>query len=39
MNYPFKRVIIDIKNYFYIKNIIKKNKNTVEWEKYKLRSD
>lgn len=39
MNYPFKRVITDIKNYFYIKKVIKKNLKTVEWEKYKLRAD
>lgn len=39
MNYPFKRVITDIKNYFYIKKVIKKNIKTVEWEKYKLRAD
>ena len=39
MNYPFKRVITDIKNYFYIKSVIKKNLKTVEWEKYKLRAD
>lgn len=39
MNYPFKRVITDIKNYFYIKKIIKQNLKTVEWEKYKLRAD
>jgi hypothetical protein len=39
MNYPFKKIIIDIKNYFYIKEDIKKNKGTVEWEKLKLRHD
>ena len=39
MNYPFKRVITDIKNYFYIKKVIKKNLKTVEWEIYKLRAD
>lgn len=39
MNYPFKRVITDIKNYFFIKRIIKKNTGTVEWEKFKLRVD
>jgi hypothetical protein len=39
MNYPFKRVITDIKNYFYIKKVIKQNLKTVEWEKYKLRAD
>lgn len=39
MNYPFKKIITDIKNYFFIKKTIKKNKNSVEWQKYKLRSD
>lgn len=39
MNYPFKRVITDIKNYFFIKRTIKKNTGTVEWEKFKLRVD
>lgn len=39
MNYPFKRVITDIKNYFYIKKVIKQNLKTIEWEKYKLRAD
>ena len=39
MNYPFKTVINDIRNYFFIKNLIKKNKGTVEWEQYKLRVD
>jgi len=39
MNYPLKKVIIDIKNYFYIRKTIKKNLLTVEWNKYKLRAD
>lgn len=39
MNYPFKTIITDIKNYFFIKKTIKKNKDSVEWQKYKLRSD
>ena len=39
MNYPFKRVVIDINNYFYIRRTIKKNQNTVEWQKFKLRVD
>jgi hypothetical protein len=39
MNYPFKRVITDIKNYFFIRKIIKKNIGTIEWEKFKLRVD
>ena len=39
MNYPFKRVIKDIRNYFFIKRTIKKNKGSIEWEKFKLRVD
>ncbi len=39
MNYPFKRVINDNRNYFFIRKTIKKNINTIEWEKYKLRVD
>jgi hypothetical protein len=39
MNYPFKRVITDIRNYFFIKRTIKKNKGSIEWEKFKLRVD
>ncbi len=39
MKYPFKRVITDINNYFFIKKTIKKNKGTIEWEKFKLRVD
>jgi len=39
MRYPFKRVITDIKNYFFIKRTIKKNMGSIEWEKYKLRVD
>ena len=39
MNYPFKRVVIDIKNYFYIRRTIKKNQNSIEWQKFKLRVD
>lgn len=39
MNYPFKRVIADISNYFFLKKTIKKNKGTIEWEKFKLRVD
>ena len=37
MNYPFKRVITDIRNYFFIKRTIKKNKGSIEWENFKLR--
>jgi hypothetical protein len=39
MNYPFKRVVIDIKNYLYIRRIIKNNRNSIEWQKFKLRVD
>jgi hypothetical protein len=39
MNYPFKRVVIDIKNYFYIRRTIKNNQNSIEWQKFKLRVD
>jgi hypothetical protein len=39
MNYPFKRVITDIRNYFFIKRTIKKNQGSIEWEKFKLRVD
>lgn len=39
MNYPFKRVVIDIKNYLYIRRVIKKNRDTIEWQKFKLRAD
>lgn len=37
MNYPFKKVITDIRNYIFVLNVIKKNKGTIEWEKHKLR--
>lgn len=39
MNYPFKRIITDIGNYRFLRKTIKKNKGSVEWEKYKLRVD
>lgn len=39
MNYPFKRVITDIRNYFFVKKVIKKNVGSIEWEKHKLRVD
>lgn len=39
MKYPLKKIIIDIKNYFFIRKIIKRNYNSVEWQKYKLRFD
>ena len=39
MNYPFKRVITDIRNYFFIRKTIKKNEKSIEWERFKLRVD
>jgi hypothetical protein len=39
MNYRFKRVIVDINIYFYIRKVIKKNRNSIQWEKFKLRVD
>jgi hypothetical protein len=39
MQYPFKKIIIDIKNYLFILDVIKKNKETIEWKKYKLKVD
>ena len=39
MNYPFKRVITDLNNYFFLRKTTKKNIGTVELEKYKLRVD
>jgi hypothetical protein len=39
MNYPFKRVITDLNNYFFLRKTTKKNIGSVEWEKYKLRVD
>ena len=39
MNYPFKRIIVDISNYFFIRKVIKKNMNSIEWEKFRLRVD
>jgi len=39
MKYPFKTVINDIRNYFFIRRTIKKNMNSIEWERYKLRVD
>lgn len=39
MNYPFKKVIIDINNYFYLRKTIKKNMNSIEWDKFRLRVD
>ena len=39
MKYPFKRVIIDIGNYFFVRRTIKNNMNSIEWNKFKLRAD
>lgn len=39
MKYPFKRVIKDIGNYFFVRRTIKKNMNSIEWNRFKLRVD
>jgi hypothetical protein len=39
MWYPFKKIIIDVRNYLFLKRVIKKNKGTIQWEKFKLRVD
>ena len=39
MNYPFKKIVIDIRNYFFLRKVTKKNSNTIEWNKLKLRVD
>ena len=39
MKYPFKRVITDIGNYFFVRRTIKNNMGSIEWEKFKLRVD
>ena len=39
MKYPFKRVITDIRNYFFVRRTIKNNMNSIEWNKFKLRAD
>jgi hypothetical protein len=39
MNYPFKRIITDIRNYRFLKKTINENLKSVEWEKFKLRTD
>ena len=39
MKYPFKRVITDIGNYFFVRRTIKNNMNSIEWNKFKLRVD
>jgi hypothetical protein len=39
MNYPFKKIIVDIRNYFFLRKVTKKNSDTVEWNQLKLRVD
>lgn len=39
MNYPFKKIVIDINNYFFLRKTIKTNMTSVEWGKFKLRVD
>lgn len=39
MWYPFKKIITDIRNYFFMRRVVKKNQGTIEWEKYRLRVD
>ena len=39
MNYPFKKIVIDINNYFFLRKTIKNNMTSVEWGKFKLRVD
>lgn len=39
MKYPFKKVITDIKNYFFVRRTIKNNIGSLEWDKFKLRVD
>jgi hypothetical protein len=39
MWYPFKKVITDIGNYFFVRKVVKKNQGTIEWEKFNLRVD
>ncbi len=39
MRYPFKRVVDDIRNYFFVRRTIKKNIGSLEWTKFKLRVD
>lgn len=39
MKYPFKRVIKDIGNYFFVRRTIKKNIDSIEWNRFKLRVD
>lgn len=39
MNYPFKKIIVDVRNYFFLRKVTKKNSDTVEWNQLKLRVD
>jgi hypothetical protein len=39
MRYPFKRVIKDIGNYFFVRRTIKSNMGSIEWDRFKLRVD
>jgi hypothetical protein len=39
MNYPFKKIVIDINNYFFLRKTIKTNMTSIEWERFKLRVD
>jgi hypothetical protein len=39
MNYPFKKIVVDIRNYFFLRRVTKKNSDTIEWNKLKLRVD
>jgi hypothetical protein len=39
MHYPFKKIVTDISNYRFLRKTIKKNMNSVEWQKFKLRVD
>jgi hypothetical protein len=39
MWYPFKKIITDIRNYRFLLKTIKKNKDSVEFQKFNLRHD
>jgi len=39
MRLPFFQVINDINNYLFLKKTIKKERNTITWQKFNLRSD
>ena len=34
MNYPFKKAIIDISNYFFLRKTIRQNREGIEWNKH-----